>query len=371
MGDIILRAKLSSLYENESYQSFSATGQDFGVQKVPSFDAIKGNISATSYQSQVSAYNYFGILYLDYKDKYIFDGMYRYDGSSLFGSEERWQPYYRVSGAWRISEDLTINGIQEFKLRAAYGTAGQRPPFSAQYEVMSVSRGVASKNFKGNRFLKPSRTSEWEVGTDIDFLNRFSFSLVYAQGVTEDQFLEAPQASFANGWRTQWVNAGTLETKIWEASLNARLVSTKDFSWSANVVFDRGRNKITELNIPPYQYGPEGQEANKAFYIREGETFGVMYGSRWLRTMDELGKQIGSMSGTVDDYVVNADGFVIPKGTEGTLQELPVKMLDEDGKVAFTKIGDANADFKMGFSNTFMYKNFSFYFLLEIGRAHV
>jgi TonB-linked SusC/RagA family outer membrane protein len=365
LGDVIIRAKLSSLYENESYQSFSATGQDFGVQKVPSFDAIKGNISATSYQSQVSAYNYFGILYLDYKDKYIFDGMYRYDGSSLFGSEERWQPYYRVSGAWRVSEDLTINGIQEFKLRAAYGTAGQRPPFSAQYEVMSVSRGVASKNFKGNRFLKPSRTSEWEVGTDIDFLNRFSFSLVYAQGVTEDQFLEAPQASFANGWRTQWVNAGTLETKIWEASLNARLISTKDFSWSANVVFDRGRNKITELNIPPYQYGPEGQEANKAFYIREGETFGVMYGSRWLRTMDELGKQIGSMSGTVDDYIVNADGFVIPKGTEGTLQELPVKMLDEDGKVAFTKIGDANADFKMGFSNTFIYKNFSFYFLID------
>jgi TonB-linked SusC/RagA family outer membrane protein len=365
IGDVIVRAKLSSLYENEFFQSFSATGQDFGVQKVPSFDAIKGNISATSYQNQVVAYNYFGILYLDYKDKYIFDGMYRYDGSSLFGSEERWQPYYRISGAWRISEDITINGIQEFKLRAAYGTAGQRPPFSAQYEVMSVSRGVASKNFKGNRFLKPSRTSEWEVGTDIDFLNRFSFSLVYAQGVTEDQFLEAPQASFANGWRTQWVNAGTLETKIWEASLSARLVTTKDFSWSANVVFDRGRNKITELNIPPYQYGPQGQEANKAFYIREGETFGVMYGSRWLRTMDELGKQVGFMSGTVDDYTVNADGFVIPKGTEGTLQELPVKMLDEEGKVAFTKIGDANPDFKLGLSNTFSYKNLTLYFLLD------
>ncbi|MCF6333057.1 MAG: SusC/RagA family TonB-linked outer membrane protein, partial [Draconibacterium sp.] len=96
LGDINVRAKASYLYENEEYQSFSATGYDFGVKKVPSFDAIKGNISATSYQSQIVANNVFGILYLDYKDKYIFDGMYRYDGSSLFGENERWQPYYRV-----------------------------------------------------------------------------------------------------------------------------------------------------------------------------------------------------------------------------------------------------------------------------------
>ncbi|MFW6370970.1 MAG: SusC/RagA family TonB-linked outer membrane protein, partial [Bacteroidota bacterium] len=275
IGDINIRAKASYLYENEEYQSFSTTGYDFGVAGIPSFDAIKGNISSTSYQSQVVANNFFGILYLDYKDKYIFDGMYRYDGSSLFGENERWQPYYRVSGAWRISEDLRIGGIQEMKLRAAYGTAGQRPPFSAQYEVMSVDNGVASKNSKGNKNLKPSHTSEFEVGFDVDFLNRFSFSVVYANGVTTDQFLQAPQASFANGWRNQWVNAGTLESTTVEASLNAKLVTTSNFSWSANVVFDRNRNKITELSIPPYQTGPQGQEANKAFYIREGETFGV------------------------------------------------------------------------------------------------
>ncbi len=273
LGDFLVRVKLSTLYENEEFQSYSGTGNDFGVKDVPSFDAIKGNKSLTSYQDQVVAYNYFGILYLDYKDKYIFDGMYRYDGSSLFGSEERWQPYYRISGAWRVTEDLTIPGIQEFKLRAAYGTAGQRPPFAAQYEVMGVSNGVASKSAKGNKFLKPSRTSEWEVGIDIDFLKRFSFIGTYAKGITEDQFLQAPQASYSGGWSTQWVNAGTLETTTWEASLNAKLVTGNDFNWSANVVFDRGRNKITKLNIPPYQTGPEGQDAYKAFYITRRRNF--------------------------------------------------------------------------------------------------
>ncbi|WP_346861373.1 SusC/RagA family TonB-linked outer membrane protein [uncultured Draconibacterium sp.] len=365
IGDINLRAKASYLYENEEFQSFSSTGNDFGVQKVPSFDAIKGNISSTSYQNQVVANNVFGILYMDYKDKYIFDGMYRYDGSSLFGENERWQSYYRVSGAWRISEDFKINNVQEMKLRAAYGTAGQRPPFSAQYEVMSVSNGVASKNYKGNKDLKPSRTSEVEVGLNIDFLNRFSFEAIYAKGITEDQFLQAPQASFANGWRTQWVNAGTMESQTIEASLSAQIVKSSDFSWTANIVFDRNRNKITELNIPPYQTGPEGQEANKCFYIRENETFGVMYGAHFLTSMDELANQIDFMSGTVADYTVNADGFVILAGTEGTTMEAPIKLLDEEGKMAFTKIGDSNPDFKMGFSSTLTYKDFSLYFLFD------
>jgi TonB-linked SusC/RagA family outer membrane protein len=365
LGDFNTRVKISSLYENEEFQSFSGTGYDFGVQKVPSFDAIKGNKSLTSYQDQVVAYNYFGILYLDYKDKYIFDGMYRYDGSSLFGSEERWQPYYRVSGAWRLSEDFTIPGIQEFKIRSAYGTAGQRPPFAAQYEVMSVSNGITSKSAKGNKFLKPSRTSEWEIGVDIDFLKRFSFIGTYAKGVTTDQFLQAPQASYANGWNTQWLNAGTLESNTWEASLNARLITGKNFNWTANIVFDRGRNKITKLDVPAYQTGPQGQEGYKAFYIREGETFGVMYGAHFLRNMNELEAQAGLMGTTSDKYTLNADGFVIKKGTEGTIYEAPVKKLDETGSVAFTKIGDANPDFKMGISNTFSFKNLSLYFLFD------
>lgn len=364
-GDFNIRAKASYLYENYKYEIFEATGYDFGVAETPSFDAIKGNKDLTSLQEQIVANNIFGILYFDYKDKYIFDGMYRYDGSSLFGENERWQPYYRVSGAWRVTEDFNINGIQELKLRGAYGTAGQRPPFDAQYEVMAVEGGVASKESKGNKDLKPSHTSEFEVGFDIDFLQRFGLSFIYANGVTTDQFLQAPQASYAMGWNTQWINAGTLESNTIEASLSAKLISSRNFSWSANVVFDRNRNKITELNIPPYQTGPQGQEATKAFYVREGETFGVMYGTHFLRSMEELEQQIDFMTGTKDDYTINGDGFVIPLGTEGTKFEKPVKELDDEGKLGFVRIGDSNPDFKMGISSTMMYKGLSLYMLFD------
>ncbi|MFW6290148.1 MAG: hypothetical protein ACOC0R_04190, partial [Mariniphaga sp.] len=108
-----------------------------------------------------------------------------------------------------------------------------------------------------------------------------------------------------------------------------------------------------------------GQEANKAFYIREGETFGVMYGTSFLRSMDDLAQQIEFMGGDLNDYTINSDGYVIPAGTEGTLLELPVKQLDEEGKLGFVKIGDTNPDFKLGISNTFTFKSLSLYVLVD------
>ncbi|HPR31682.1 MAG TPA: TonB-dependent receptor [Prolixibacteraceae bacterium] len=365
-GDLSVKAKLSYLYENEVFESFESYGYDFGVKGIPSFDAIKeGQFTATSFQSQVVSNNFFGIAYLDYKDKYIFDGMFRYDGSSLFGSEERWQPYFRVSGAWRISEDIKIPGIDELKIRSAYGTAGQRPHlFAMQYEVMSIDGGISSKQQLGNKNLRPAKSAEFEVGLNIDFLKRFRFEVVYSKTTTDDQFLEVPLASHLGGWLTQWQNAGALESDIWEASLEMNLVNKKDFRWDARFVFDKGTSMITRLDVPPYQYGPEGQEANKCFYVKEGEKFGVMYGYDWVRTLDQMQAQMVE-GDDINNYTVNSDGYVIRQGTEGTANEKPIKLLDEEGNALFGKIGDINPDFKLGFSNTITWKGLSLYFLLD------
>jgi outer membrane receptor protein involved in Fe transport len=112
---------------------------------------------------------------LDYKDRYLFDGMFRYDGSSLFGRDARWNSYYRLSGAYRLSQDLTIPGVSELKIRAAYGTAGIRPGFDWQYQIFSLSQGIATKSQNGNTALKPSKTTEAEVGLNIEFLKKFTF----------------------------------------------------------------------------------------------------------------------------------------------------------------------------------------------------
>jgi len=371
-GDFNTRAKVSYLFEKSTYNSNSTTGQDFSLGGIPSFDAIAGNISATSYKNAIIAKNYFGILYLDYRDKYIFDGMIRYDGSSLFGADARWNPYYRVSAAYRITEDLKIPGIQEFKLRVAYGTAGQRPGFADQYEVMSISAGNVSKSQLGNRLLKPSLSKEWELGLNIDFLNRFSFEVVHSETNTTDQILSVPLAVQYGGWPGQVQNAGSLNSKVWEASLNGQIVRSRDINYNIGFIFDRVRTQITELNVPPYQTGPSGQDAYKAFYIREGEVFGAMYGNAFVKTLDEMALQLSETNlpttwwddTSIDSYVVNSDGYVIVKGTEGTTSETPVKKLDEKGKLWFGKIGDSNPRFNLSMTNTFSYKGFNLYALV-------
>lgn len=375
LGDFNARAKVSYLFEKISFDSNQTIGYDYKLNGVPTMDAIAGNIDITSYQDDIIAKNYFGILYIDYKDKYIFDGMARYDGSSLFGEDARWNPYFRVSGAWRIAEDFKIPGIQELKVRTAYGTAGQRPAFSDQYEVMPIEDGVVSdKEQLGNKDLKPSLSKEFEVGLNVDFLNRFSFEATYANTNTSNQIIKVPLAVQYAGWASQVRNAGALNSKVLEASLQAQVINKGGFTYNIGFTFDRVRTKITQLDVPPFQTGPQGQEANKAFYIREGETFGVMYGYGFVHTLDEMAAQLPKTNSTatwyddtkLDSYVVNSDGYVIVKGTEGTTSEVPIRKLNAEGKDWFGKIGDTNPDFRLAMTNNFSYKGVGLYALIEL-----
>ncbi|MEA3458692.1 MAG: TonB-dependent receptor, partial [Candidatus Thermoplasmatota archaeon] len=307
--------------------------------------------------------NFFGIFQFDYDGKYLADVMYRYDGSSLFGENERWQPYYRVSAAYRLTEDITIPGIQEFKLRAAYGTSGQRPGFSAQYETYNFVAGFPQQYTMGNKDLKPSRSTEIETGFNIEFLNRFNFEFIYSNTNTDDQIMLAILPAYY-GFVKQWQNAGALESNVFEATLGAKIMKTKDFSWSATLLFDRIRQTVTELDIPPFQTGPVGQDADQVFYIREGETFGIIYGSEFLTDLDDLVPQLED-GDDISNYEINSDGYVVPYGSQGTIHEKPIKLLDENGNPAKAVIGNTNSDFHMGLSTILQYKGFSVYALLD------
>jgi len=368
-GDLTVKGKLSYLYENRRFENYEVSSSQFGVGGIPTYDNFAVINDAGSYDETERAQNYFAILGLDYKDKFLFDGMFRYDGSSLFGSEERWNPYFRVSGAYRISQDLKINGIDELKIRAAYGTAGIRPGFAWQYETFTLSNGSASAVQKGNVNLKPSKTAETEIGLNVDFLKNFTFEAVYAQSTTNDQFLNAPLLGFLNnGFTRQFQNAGSVESKTLEFSLGANWIKKKDFSWSSNVVFSRIRQKITSLPIPAYTFGDTDGGGQQMFYVKENETYGAMYGHTWVRSLDQMAKQLPTGK-TIADYEINSKGFVIAKGTQGTTAEKAIKQLDEKGANLFTKIGDGNADFNMGLSNTFNYKGATLYFLLDLKKG--
>jgi TonB-linked SusC/RagA family outer membrane protein len=362
-GDLIVKSKLSYLFEDRHYEYTRVNASVFGVQGIEAFNNFASIAGALSEKTNERAQNYFAILGLDYKDRYLFDGMFRYDGSSLFGPDARWNPYYRVSGAYRVSQDVTIPGVDELKVRVAHGTAGIRPDFAWQYEVYSLSGGVAAADQKGNTLLKPSKTEETEFGINVDFLQKFSFEGTYAKSVTTDQFLDVSLIPFLNdGFNSQWQNAGTIESNTLEFTLGASWIQKKGFSWNSNFVFSRVRQKITELPISDYWLTPQSGDVS-AFRVAAGETYGAIYGHRMVRTLDEMSRQIPE-GGSINNYVVNSEGYVIPAGTEGTLTERPV-LYKENGQTWLGKIGNGNADFNMGIANTFNYKGITLYVLLD------
>ena len=132
---------------------------------------------------------------------------------------ERWSNYYRVSGAYRLREDIKIKGFQELKLTASIGTAGIRPYFEQRFETFELINGTLTKNTIGNNFLRPAKSTEIEIGLHATFLKAFDLEFNYVEVTTEDQILLVP-LSGAAGFSGQWKNAGTIDATVYEGSLN-------------------------------------------------------------------------------------------------------------------------------------------------------
>jgi TonB-linked SusC/RagA family outer membrane protein len=362
------RFRTSYQYENREFEQTIASGSNFSVGEIPRLDLTEQETRDTqSFQTQIKTENVFGILDLDYKDKYIISALLRRDGSSEFGSDQRYSNYYRVSGAYRITEDIRINGIDELKVRASLGTAGLRPPFEAQYETYSLTGGAPSPGNLGNEDLKPAFSKELELGVDVEFLNRFDLTVNYSNQETKDQIVLVPLSARAGGFNAQWQNAGTLEANSLEVSLSSIITETPNLQWTANINFDRIRQTVTQLDFPARFVGPDLQ-SNAVFYLNEGEPFGIMYGRKFVRTFEELIRNPEFADANPEDYIVNSDGYLIQAGTEGTPDEEVIRYFEEDENgdlVGDFRIGNVNPDFNISVSQNIDYKNWSFYALLD------
>lgn len=332
----------------------------------------------------VRSEGYYATAGLDYMDKYIVDVFFRYDGSSLFGAEERWQPYYRGSAAWRVSEESfwpENNPITELKLRASIGTAGGRPRFQAQYEVLSLGNGQLSKTTLGNAFLKPELQTEMEFGLDVGVLDRIFLELVYADTQVEDLLLAVPLAGYF-GFGSQWRNAGDLASNTIEASVNANVYSSRDMDFEVGVIFDRTRQEITEFASNPFRGGPEG-----LFFIRGDEILGGMYGNEYIRDLSRLptGADASFFDVNDDGYVVavgQGNSYASGPGSDGTIGGeddlwgtlvdvngtnyrwgIPIKYYDEANETDLVQIGSGLPDLNLGLNTTFRYKGFTLYML--------
>ena len=247
------------------------------------------------------------------------------------------------------------------KVNVAYGTSGQRPGFNWQYEQTAISGGTLSTNrLKGNPDLRPSLSTETEIGLNVRFLNRFTLEAAYSDNTTSDQFMLVSLFAPANaGKNRQWQNVGDLKATTIEASLQGNVLNTQDMRWDVGVNYSSTSNEITKLNAPQQQVG------GGLFLLKEGIEFGSMYGRAFVEDLDTMAQQLPD-GASISDYSINSDGVVVETATIGTTDEAAIAKIDQEtGNASFEQIGNQNADFRVGITSNFTYKRLSFYMLWD------
>jgi TonB-linked SusC/RagA family outer membrane protein len=395
-GDLGVVTSVLYLFEREDEWRVTAESEEFIAEGVFSIDntPVERRDGASLFLPERRD-GFFVNTQFDYQGRYFLDALVRQDGNSRFGPDSRRAWYYRVGGTYRIAEEPWFNlpGIDDVGLKYSIGTAGNAPNFAGQFETYDVD-GVILPGALGNRNLKPEVVTEQEMGIDLLF-GRFSLDLVYARSRTEDALLQVPLLAY-RGFSTQWQNAAAMKSNTIEASLHAQVMRTPTFSWSTRLLFDRTRQKVTSMTVPPFQQGISQQGLNSVFLVREGEALGTFYGFQFA-------EHCGHLPSGVDcnQFQVNDDGLLVWVGDAGSwrngwdthtnangdathwwgtaapftirgeqlLWGQPFQAEDTDPltgeRTTFLPLGNTTPDYTLAWSNTLTWRGFTLYGLLR------
>jgi hypothetical protein len=323
------------IYGDQTLRSQDLSGTELVVAGLETADAATKNYAISSGVQKIRDIGYFLGADLDWKDRYILNGLVRRDGSSLFGAGNRWQTFGRVAGAWITSREPwwpAPDALSLFKLRASRGSTGQRPRFSAQYETFTIGAGGAlNPAFLGNKNLKPEINTETELGTDLEFFHRVGLNVSYAKAVVNDQILPV-RASTASGFQSQWLNAGEITNKTWEGTLTVPIIQRRSLSWTGRLIYDQTRSVISRLDVPDFTGDITAGNTFTVFKFRNGEKIGTMYGAAFVKNCAQLPANFRSQcsmssSDVASAFRPNNEGYIVWVGagnlpTEGVTKNL-------------------------------------------------
>ena len=289
----------------------------------------------------------FGTAQVGYQDKVFLDLTARNDWASTlaYTSHEKSGFFYPSAGlSFLIDKWIQLpEWISFAKLRGTYSKVGNDIP---QFITNSVSHITAGGELQANdaapfKEMEPEMTHSVEVGTDWRFFqSRLGFNLTYYRTNTHNQFFKLP-ALAGDMYAYRYVNAGDIQNRGWELTVDATPVLTPDFTWKTSLNFSSNRNKIKELHeeLKELVYGPSSFSSSYAMRLVKGGSIGDIYGKAFVR---------------------DAEGNIVYQ-TEGDHKGLPAV----EGEGNTIKVGNANPRFIMGWNHTFSYKGFSLYFLLD------
>ncbi len=225
----------------------------------------------------------------DYQDKILLEANLRIDGSSSFGTNNRFGYFPGISAGWRLSEENFLKDVEfinELKIKAGYGVTGNEniEGFAAYNTYTGADynlRGAIKPSNIGNVDLKWETNQQYDVG--IQFMgarNRIGAEVdIYLKNTTDlFYFKELPSIT---GYPGILDNLGDIENKGIDISLFFRPVS-KNLIWDLRLKVSKYKNTVTRLPGGEYTMGSDGFQG----MAREGEALGVFYGYNAIGIFD-------------------------------------------------------------------------------------
>lgn len=327
----------------------SVTGIKFPSDDFQTIDSA-GEISAGEGNiSEYAFFSYFGRVNYDFNGKYLLKASIRRDGSSRFGSANRYGVFPAFSAGWVVSKEdflSSSNVISLLKLRASWGKTGNAE--IGNFASRDLWGATSYKQLPGyianqpeNKDLTWEKSSQTDLGLDFGFLhNRITGELDYYNKKTEG-LLFYQNIPYTSGYSNVYRNVGNLSNKGFEFVLNTQNFKTNDFSWDSSFNLANNNNKVTAL--------PDNNADVVVGNIirRVGERLDSFY------LVEYAGVDPANGDALFYKNTVNADGSIDRSTTN-------------DYSLAKRIIaGSSTPDWIAGFTNNIDFKNFDFSFTFQ------
>lgn len=259
-----------------------ATGSSFPAPGLRSVHASGSSTGLEGRLKQISA-GYFGEQQFGSHDIFFLTFGLRADGHSAFGESLGYQLYPKVDASWVLSDyDFLPEAIGTFRLRAAYGTAGQQPGAYASERTWDAIRAFDGEpafapGNVGNADLAPEVSHELEGGFDLGlFEDRLGIEYTYYTQRTKDALFRVrypPSQGFLN---TQLANVAEIRNRGHELALRGRLIDRAEFQWNARFNLSTNDNLVVSLG------GQPPIDVAWSQWIREGYSAGAFFEDRYV-----------------------------------------------------------------------------------------
>ena len=354
--------------EQQNSMRLYTQGQTLNGLIVPGNYFIANSVSSpvatggTTYNKRINSV--YASADFEYKNQLFLATTWRGDWSSALtyanGQGNNFYNYPSASLSWILTETFDLpKAISFAKLRTNFAALGKdTDPFAinAGYAFQGKAIGNAGDPSKAgfsssatlSPNLKPERKIAEEVGLEVRFLkSRLGIDLSVYQDNTYDQILNIP-TTVESGVSAIKINAGNIQNKGVELSLDGTPVKTKNFQWNSRLNLSTNKNLIVSLGAGQTEYNL-GTDAS---FVSSWAMVGKSYGT--IRSAFQAARY--SNSGNASD----------PKNG------MKILAWRNDARAAFAQrsnimqnIGNMNAKFRGSFSNDFTYKNWTLNVMID------